>query len=145
MWEKLKIRNGKDIQNWIEVEDRKEVECLTLSCMKKHFKQVEGTPLPTNHWSSQLIDEEFIEQIKLENHDKLNHESEEIRDYFKAMAQPRGVSEMKQFQYDFKDWKAHIQRVKGKTSTSPSRRHYGHLKVLMEKAPEIFHDIYTPL
>ena len=73
MWERLKIKNGKDIQNWIEVEDRNQVENLTLSCMKKHFRQAEGTPLTTDHWSSQLMNEDFIEQIQSENYNKFSH------------------------------------------------------------------------
>jgi len=142
MWERLKIKNGKDIQKWIQVEDRQILERLTLQCMKKHFGQAEGTPLTTNSWSSQLMNEDFIENIKNENYEDLNDENREIQEYFKAMAQPKRVKEMSQFEYSFEEWKNHIKRVKEKTTTSPSGRHYGHWKVLLEKAPKIFRDIY---
>ena len=44
IWERLRGKNGKDVKKWIEIDERKEVERLTLECMKKHFSQAEGTP-----------------------------------------------------------------------------------------------------
>ena len=89
---------------------------------------------------------EFYDQIRNRRRiwiSLFNCESDEIRDYFKAMAQPQGVCKMNQFEYELQDWKYHIQKVKEKTTTSLSGRHYGHFKVLMDKAPDIFHNIYT--
>jgi len=142
IWERLKEQNGKDVKKWIEIDDRKEVERLTLECMKKHFSQAEGTPLTSNFWTAQLADDEFIHNMRNENYECLRNENEAICDYFKAMSQNKKIVNLPKFQYTFESWKKHIQNVKERTTTSPSGRHYGHFKVLLDKLPKVFRDLY---
>jgi len=142
IWERLKAKNGKDVKHWVEIEDRSDVERLTLQCMKKHFSQAEGTPLTSNYWSTQLMDNTFIEEMQNQQYERLENENNAIKEYFRAMQQPEQVVNLPPFEYSFESWKRHIVKVKEKTTTSPSGRHYGHYKVLLEKAPLIFRDIY---
>ena len=142
IWERLRGKNGKDVKKWIEIDERKEVERLTLECMKKHFSQAEGTPLTSNYWTAQLTDDEFIQNIRNENYECLHRENEAICAYFQAMSQNNKSESLPKFEYTFESWKRHIQNVKERTTTSPSGRHYGHFKALLDKLPEVFRDLY---
>jgi len=143
IWERMRAKNGKDVKKWIEIEDRDMIEKLTLDCMRKHFGQAGGTPLTNTYWSNQLVNDSFIENMRNENYECLENETIAVQEYFQAMKQPREVKHLEAFCYTFEQWEQHIDRVKEKTTTSPSGRHYGHFKTLKDKEPEIFRDIYA--
>jgi len=143
MWKRLQKQNGKDIQKWEEVDDRNLVESMTLQCMMKHFGQANGTPLTSTTWNQKLISDDFITDLKNEDLESIKNESLAIQEYFSAMSNNSGkVQELDQFKYTLDDWKWHIKHVKEKTSTSPDGRHYGHFKVILNKHPQIFQNIY---
>ena len=57
------VHNGKDIQEWDVINDKKQVERLTLECMNMHFSQADGTPLTSDQWINQFNDEQTQESI----------------------------------------------------------------------------------
>jgi len=143
IWKRIQKFNGKDINKWEEVSDRHLVESLTLSCMQKHFGQANGSILTEPRWNRRLVDPDFVEAIRDKNFDELNEESEAVQEYFRAMSENVPTNRLDKFVYSLEDWSDHISKVKERTTTSPDGRHYGHFKVLLNKLPEIFEQIYT--
>ena len=47
MWDRLQIKNGHDIKNWIRISNREKMEELMLQWQRKHFEQANETPLAT--------------------------------------------------------------------------------------------------
>jgi ribonuclease HI len=142
IWKRLQKFNGKDVKAWEEITEREVVEGLTLACMKKHFGQADGTPLTSKKWNKRLVDDEFIKAIRAKDFTCLKDESEAIQVYFKAMSSNVSPELLQKFNYSFEDWTSHIKKVKERTTTSPDGRHYGHFKVILQKQPDIFRDIY---
>ena len=143
IWKRLqKHKNGKDIKQWEEIEEKELVENLTMKCMEAHFAQAHGSRLTTDVWKERLVSEEFISNLKQGDLEKLHDESEAVQEYFQAIAGKAERKEMEKFHYSLEQWRMHIANVKERTATSPSGRHYGHFKVLMEKEPKIFEDMY---
>ena len=110
--------------------------------MKEHFCQADGTPLTSPEWNRRLVQDEFVEHIRDNDFSMLENESVAIQEYSRAMSTCVSEIEMPKFEYSLEDWSEHIRRVKERTATSPDGRHYGHLKVILEKAPDIFQYIY---
>jgi len=142
IWKRLQKHNGKDIKQWEEIEEKELVENLTMKCMEAHFAQAHGSRLTTDVWKERLVSEEFISNLKQGDLEKLHDESEAVQEYFQAIAGKAERKEMEKFHYSLEQWRMHIANVKERTATSPSGRHYGHFKVLMEKEPKIFEDMY---
>jgi len=101
IWERVKAKNGKDVQDWIAIEDMNVIESLTLNCMRKHFGQAEGTPLTSTYWSNQLVDDTFINNMQKENYECLENETIAVQEYFKAMKQQQEVQNLEAFCYTF--------------------------------------------
>ena len=142
IWKRLQRHNGKDIKKWEEIEEKELVENLTMKCMEAHFAQAHGSRLTTDVWKERLVSEEFIRNLKEGDLEELHDESEAVQEYFQAIAEKAERKEMEKFHYSLEQWRMHIANVKERTATSPSGRHYGHFKVLMEKEPKIFEDMY---
>jgi len=142
IWKRLQKHNGKDIKKWEEVEEQGRVEYLTMACMQSHFAQAHGSRLTTNVWKDRLTSDAFINNLKRGDIDELKDESEAVQEYFQAIADKAADRDLQKSQYTLEQWKCHILKVKERTATSPSGRHYGHFKVLLEKETKIFEDIY---
>ena len=142
IWKRLQKLNGKDVEHWEEVSDQDLVEKLSLNCMKKHFGQANGSILTSSKWNQRLVDPKFINLIREGNFQCIENECEAVQEYFKAMTTHSCDKKLEQFTYTLDEWSHHIKSVKERTTTSPNGRHYGHFKVLLQKEPQIFKNIF---
>lgn len=65
--------------------------------------------------------------------------------YLKHLQQPFTITEEFEFFYDLEDFKKFMKHAKEKTSSSPSRRHYGHWKSNKKYLPHVFSDLHAIL
>ena len=143
IWDKVTKGNWKDITSWERIERKETIENMLLECMKRHFHQAHGTPLTTDTWKIRLQDNKFIQKIRDGDLSELEGEPEPIRCYFKTLSEDSKKEVEEPIQYTLEKWSNYIKNVKEKTTTSPSGRHFGHLKTMREYLPSIFEQVYT--
>lgn len=134
------VHNGKDVSEWEVVNDKNQVERLTLECMQMHFSKADGTPLTSPDWISRMNDETVQNSI-LDGTFDCNPYPRALRLYLKALEQPNRPKQL-HLSYSFDEFQFFIKSAKEKTSSSPSGRHYGHYIVLNQHLKDILHDIY---
>ena len=78
------VHNGKDVPEWEIINDRSQVERLTLECMQMHFAQADGTPFTATEWIAKLTDETIQNSI-LEGTFDTNPYPKPIRLYLNAL------------------------------------------------------------
>jgi len=140
IWPRVQIANGKDITEWNIVNDKETVEALTLACMRKHFGQAQGTPLTSDFWIKTLTNKDSQNAI-MEGSFDLTPYPRSLQLYFKAMQRIHEKDEIP-FDYNFSQFCKFVSKSNERTSTSPSGRHYGHYKVLLQRQKGILEDIY---
>ena len=140
IWDRVQVANGHDIEEWEIINDKNNVEKLTLECLKKHFGQAQGTPFTSDFWVHTLTDEDEQNKI-LSGEFDLSTYPKSIQLYLAFLQRPKDRKEIP-FTYTFAQFCSFISKSKEKTSTSPSGRHYGHYKVLLNRQYGILHDIY---
>ena len=141
IWPRVQIANGKDVLNWDLINEKNEVERLTLACMRCHFAQSQGTPFTDDFWIKEFSKKETQESVLNGTYD-LTAFSEPVQLYLKALCRPKEFRKELSFTYSFEDFCAFIRGADEKTSASPSGRHYGHYKVLLRNCSRILYDIY---
>ena len=141
MWKRILPKNGKDIVSWDIVDHQKEVETLTLECMKLHFSQANNTPLTTDHWMNELLNP-TVQQAILNGTYDLSQVPEPIKIFFQAL-KINHVNDDLPFHYPFHEFDQFVRDSTEKTSASPSGRHYGHFKVIQKYLPQILKDIHS--
>ena len=65
--------------------------------------------------------------------------------YLKHLQRPSRIVNEFPFRYDLEDFKTFIKNAKEKTSSSPSRRHYGHWKSIQKYILDVFADLHAIL
>jgi len=140
IWPRLQIANGKDITEWYNVEDPSTVEHLILEALQKHFSQASDTLITSPYWRKLLSSKEGQNKLldgTIEWDDDVPIDFRELLSTFQNKMQ-KPIS----FNLSYDAFVRFIQLSKEKTSTSPSSRHYGHYKALLESAPDALHDIF---
>ena len=140
IWPRLQVANGKDVTEWYDVEDPATVENLILEALQKHFSQASDTLITTPKWRSILSSREGQESLlngTIEWDDDVPPDFRELLSTFQS--QKRDTIK---FSLSYNAFKAFITKSKEKTSTSPSSRHYGHYKALLDSAEDVLYDIF---
>ena len=130
MWQRIEPHNGKDIPTWQRVDDKEQIESLLLGWMGRHNSQASDTPLASDTWQDHLQDHISRHQIHLGNLDQFTFEHPEVREFLQTFSQNN--SPPIPFQYSFQRFTAYIKKAKEKLSSSPSGRHMGHYKALLD-------------
>ena len=84
IWPRVQIANGHDVTNWDIINDKSTVEKLTLTCMRRHFAQSQGTPFTEDYWIQAFSDKKIQEQI-LNGDFNLSSFPEPVRLYLQAL------------------------------------------------------------
>ena len=66
----------------------------------------------------------------------------DFRDLLSTFVTDRSTRDTIPFHLNYNNFQTFIRNSKEKTSTSPSSRHYGHYKSLLDEAPDCLYDIF---
>jgi len=132
IWNKLLICNGSDVKTWERIDDRETLEKMLIEWQTLYFGQSQNTPLASKRWEEKLNNDEFQNEV-LE--DKINWEYEdeerETVEFLHAMRRVKDVKEVP-FVYSYQQFRNMIKKNKENKTASPSGRHWGHYKALIE-------------
>ena len=142
IWPRVNTKqNGRDIHNWEVIDKRHDVEALTLAVLKCHFAQANGSPLTTDDWITKLTSRNTQDQITDGTFDTSNL-PKPMQIFFSELIRPDKIKRDLPFNYSFTAFCQCIKNADERTSASPSGRHYGHYKVLLDYLPGILEDIF---
>ena len=145
MWTRIQKNYGKDIRRWRRVTDRTLVEKLLIEWQNMHFLQANETPFTSPEWEKKLKTNTVQESITNGTFQVTNFPPE-CQEVFDQMARTTKCTNEINLQTTFKEFQSFICNSKESTSSSPSGRHYGHYKALLErnqKILEIIHGIFS--
>ena len=142
IWPRLQVANGKDITEWYDVENPELVEDLILKALQKHFSQASNMLITSQKWRKILSSKEGQEQLLNGTFDWGDDVPDEFQDLLSTFKSNGSKPKSIPFQLKYESFVKFIQYSKEKTSTSPSSRHYGHYKALLDQAPDALHDIF---
>lgn len=132
MWNRIEEDCGEDIKNWEAITERQELEQLLLEWQCLHFTQAQDTPLASATWEKIIMTSDTVDTLR-ENY-KEEYESLEapskafIEELFKEQpCDDQHFSDMK-----LEDFRQYILKKDESTSSSPSGRHLGHLKTIVD-------------
>ena len=141
IWTRTQRHNGKDINNWKRIDDINLVTKLVSGILIKHFGQSSGTPFANSLWKSKLSDPEFQQSLLDGTYiydESLPSEANTLLQSFKLKPNVKEIPLLP----TWNEFRTFVQNAKEKTSSSPSGRHYGHYKSLLQSAPSILRGIY---
>ena len=133
IWARIENKNGKDISNWEQINERQELEAMLLRWQKQHFRQAGETPLASKEWKLKLIDDDSQEEILSGDYDieeELPVECQELLEFMKTEASLRNKIK---HTTTFEEFQQFIKRATEKSSCSPSGRNYSHYKTLLDE------------
>ena len=142
MWDRLQIANGNDVKNWDRITDRKTMEKLLLHWQQKHFQQANETPLANTNWARKLTDHKIQHAIQRGDFDTPKSLPKEVHELLKSMKRPSCITNDIRPYTTIGEFRKFIHITKERTSSSPSGRHYGHYKALLEAKPTFLHVIH---
>ena len=130
IWERVQKKDGKDIKVWTSVTDRSTVEQLLLQWQRVHFEQAKETPFSSQQWRHHLEEDSTQANILNGQYTKIY----DIPDESLCLLQCMQRKTVKQIDSEmhFHEFLEYYRKVKETTSSSPSGRHYGHYKALLE-------------
>ena len=132
IWRRILIQNGNDIDDWVRVTDKKLIEDMLLQWQVHHFMQSVGTPFTTDFWTEELANKEVSDLIiagKYEPPEDLPWEADAI---LKSMKRSPKIKKEIDPLTTLDQFKSFYKNAKESTSSSPSGRHYGHYKALLQ-------------
>ena len=132
IWTRIQINGGADINNWIRITDKAVIEEMSIQWQVLHFTQANNTPFMSDFWVSELKKEHVIESIingSYEPPSELPWEAQEVLRHMKRS--PKIVEEV-QAHSTFEEFRTFYKLATEATSSSPSGRHYGHFKALLQ-------------
>ena len=105
---------------------------MLLTWQHKHFGQANETPFATQYWRDQFRDRQ-IHQMILDGDYKIPEDLPEEAQYLlRELRRPiDSVDDIKPYT-SFDDFKEYVSNIEEKRSSSPSGRHYGHYKTLLD-------------
>ena len=143
IWERLQRANGKDVNDWEDIEDQESIETLLLQVQQKHFEQANNTVITNKKWRTQLSKASIRQKLQEGSYTFDDDDPMELRQILSTFQ-----SNKKQnidITLTYEDFTTFIKKSKEKKSSSPSGRHYGHYKTLLEEVPDILQDIFNIL
>ena len=130
IWKRVQKSDGKDIKIWVSVTDRAQVERLLLQWQRAHFEQAQETPFSSKQWRHHLEDDITQAHILDGQYTKIYDIPDESMCLLQCMK--RRTDQQIDSEMHFHEFLDYYRKVKESTSSSPSGRHYGHYKALLE-------------
>ena len=144
MWTRITPSNGKNVKEWERITEKSEIERILLRWQQLHFLQANETPLASPSWKQHLDDPQFQEEVIHGRYNPPAHLHETTRDVLLHFQRDPNVTEF-EFSTTFDEFKHFIKISKERTGTSPSGRHYGHYKALLQSGTEYMETIHAVL
>ena len=142
IWERIEIKNGKDVGRWERVTQNTKVQELLVAWQCKHFAQSSSTPFVTNDWSRTLMDSKVQQQILEGTYVPPTSLFPLAKVYQKYLKRDACIDKELPFTIEFDKFCKFIKKAKEKTSCSPSGRTYSHYKALLLHQKKILKDIF---
>ena len=142
MWTRLQKANGHDIKNWERISNRNQMEDLMLKWQRRHFEQANETPLATTKWKHKLMEDKIQMEIQEGTFKIPPNFPLEVKQIIKQMRRPNCIKRDIPTITKSSDFRHFVKITKEKTSSSPSGRHYGHYKSMMEGKATLMHVIH---
>ena len=142
IWDRIQVADGADIVNWTKIEDRATIVKLMLDWQQKHFQQAAETPLTTDEWEELLENRDVEEDILNETFEPKEGLPDECKLLLQYMR--RRIPDCVTYDISFNEYKDFYRKADESTSSSPSGRHYGHYKALLNGNDDVLrlmHDI----
>ena len=140
IWNRIQVADGGDVKRWTKIEDKDMIINLMLGWQQQHFQQASETPLASQAWEDIFTNRHMANAI-------LNSEfecPEAIPEECKLLLQymHRRVPECVSHHISFDEYLDFYRKADEITSSSPSGRHYGHYKALLEGNLQILRLMY---
>ena len=132
IWTRIDMYNGEDIINRERITDRGRVEQMLLDWQRKHFEQSNETPFATDEWRVRLQDYHIQQSILDGTYQIPQDLPVEAKEILQTMRRPPNLGDDIQDFTTVENFRSYIKKIDEKTSSSPSTRHYGHYKTLLE-------------
>jgi len=142
IWERIEIKNGKDVGRWERVTQNMKVQELLVAWQCKHFAQSSSTPFVTNDWSRTLIDSKVQQRILEGTYVPPTSLFPLAKVYLKYLKRDACIDKELPFIIEFDKFCKFVKKAKEKTSCSPSGRTYSHYKALLLHQKKILKDIF---
>ena len=134
MWLKLKERREDPTTvRWEKVNNKEESSRYMLEWCLRHFGQSMSTPLATDAWFNRLDPrsrDNILQDILNGDYEPPEGSPSEVIEFIKASRRMNDVNENLDI-LNFEHFQRFCQKQEEKKNSSPSRRHYGHLKALV--------------
>ena len=120
------------------------MEDLLLKWQRCHFEQANETSLATTEWKQKLMQTEVQHAIQEGTFHIPESLPLEVHQLLKNMKRPKCIQKDIPNLTTYSAFRQFIKITKEKTSSSPSGRHYGHYKAMMEGKPiflQVIHGI----
>ena len=140
IWNRVHVKDGKDIIHWKPIENKFMIEKMLLLWQRKHFQQAGETPLTTSKWLKWLSHPEIQKQIlegSFEGDTDLPYETVLFLNYM-----IRSVPEEINHKSTFEEFTQYMRKARESTACSPSGRHYGHYKSLLSGNIHILYTLF---
>ena len=142
MWNRIQIQGGADIDKWVRITDKAVIEEILIQWQVLHFTQANNTPFTTTFWTEELKKKHISESIingTYEPPQELPWEAQEILCHMKRSSD---IKEEIQAHSTFDEFRSFYRVATEATSSSPSGRHYGHFKAILQHEKRFLQAIY---
>ena len=145
MWNKIQIKGGADINNWIRITDKAVIEEILIQWQVLHFTQANDTPFTSEFWVEELQKDHVSESIINGTYKPPEDLPWEAQEVLCHMKRSQKIKEEVQAYSTFEEFRTFYKLATEATSSSPSGRHYGHFKALLESEKRFLQAIYDIL
>ena len=142
IWNRIQIKGGTDINSWIRVTDKVTIEEMLIQWQVLHFTQANNTPFTSEFWVNELKKDNVSKSIIQGTYEPPKDLPWEAQEVLKHMKRSPKIVEEIQAHSTFEEFRTFYKLATESTSSSPSGRHYGHYKTMLQSEKRFLHAIY---
>ena len=145
IWKRIQLLGGEDIEKWVRVTDKNILENMLIQWQVLHYTQANNTPFSDKFWTDELGKPEVSDRIIKGEYDPPASLPWEAKEILLHMKRSPLITEEIDLSTTFEDFQKFFRLAKESTSSSPSGRHYGHFKALLQTDKKYLQSIHTIL
>ena len=145
MWDLIYPDNGKKIQQWETVSDKQQMENIMVNWQRKHFQQVNETPLAHISWKDKFDSPHFQRAVLDGSYTPPLDLPPETREVLLHLKKRKEIKNEIPFRTTYSEFCSFIHNAKEVTASSPSGRSYSHYKALLQGPPYLLRTIHSLL
>ena len=130
IWNRVQVRGGADIDKWVRVTDKSQIEEMLRQVL--HFTQANQTPFTSDFWVEELAKDKVSDAILAGTYSPPDDLPWEACEELHHMQRSPLIKEELCIDSTFEEFCTFYRLAPEKTSSSPSGRHYGHFKALLQ-------------